>query len=73
MAFLKFTANRSNFTSLALLNKIQTTYGFSASSELRSQPEVSTLALHKDHGRHLKSQKQRETMARRAPSPETVS
>ena len=45
MAFLKFTANRSNFTSLALLNKIQTTYGFSASSELRSQPEVSTLAL----------------------------
>lgn len=45
MAFLKFTANRSNFTSLALLNKIQTTYGFSTSSELRSQPEVSTLAL----------------------------
>ena len=38
-----------------------------------SRAEVSTLALHKDHGRHLKSQKQRETMARRAPSPETVS
>ena len=45
MAFFKFTANRSNFTYLALLNKIQTIYGFSTSSELRSQPEVSTLAL----------------------------